>query len=608
MSSQSAHPGFIRNFQLYFLTRTEGITFFIMIPLTVLYMAVNLSLDERQFRLMLICAVAASVFSFIGTTINNMLVILPINRFFRKIVSGEDADDDTYARALGRFLRLPFIHSIGAVIRWIVGLAIFILPFQILAGLNGYQAANLWILLLIDPPLAGVLYFLLSEIYLQRIYNHGVFIRTASHGFTRRMNLRFKLMMFAVVTMFVPFMILLAYFLSLLHHIGIDKNMIFIKLAVFSFVGFFGAISGARLLGLTLHMKVKNIQYLLGQVGSGNLSAHARKIVVGDELADINISVYEMKEKLRAMVETVASSSHALKNSGGRLNESSTHLSEMAGEMSSIVEEASSAYEEMSASFEINMKNIEAQRENTELINGEIAQINTGSAELSTRIAALDETVKIAVSEAERGGRSMQKSVEAINDMAAYLKTIEETIGMINDVADQINLLALNAAIEAARAGEAGRGFSVVADEVNKLADRTADLVKGIRNTIGMHTERFTSELRYISETAGIFRDVREKVLETGTVIGETSVFTGTLLEMNSAIMAKINRLAEIADGIHLSSVEQKNTIEELSNAVNSINDISQKASDNAFHVMQYARELESNADHLLSDIDRFKV
>ena len=94
----------------------------------------------------------------------------------------------------------------------------------------------------------------------------------------------------------------------------------------------------------------------------------------------------------------------------------------------------------------------------------------------------------------------MSKSAKVIEGLAGYLRDIDGTINAINDVADKINLLALNAAIEAARAGEAGRGFSVVADEVNKLADQTTDLVEGILSTITeKQTNRISSELSYIS-------------------------------------------------------------------------------------------------------------
>ena len=101
--------------------------------------------------------------------------------------------------------------------------------------------------------------------------------------------------------------------------------------------------------------------------------------------------------------------------------------------------------------------------------------------------------------------REVEKTVYAIKDQS---NRIGQTVELIVDIADRINLLSLNASIEAARAGESGRGFAVVADEIGKLAFQTQESIKEINNVISSSSKSTVEGATVIQKTAQMMREM----------------------------------------------------------------------------------------------------
>lgn len=179
-----------------------------------------------------------------------------------------------------------------------------------------------------------------------------------------------------------------------------------------------------------------------------------------------------------------------------------------------------------------------------------------------------------------KGGKVVNEVVSTMGEINDSAKKIEDIISVIDGIAFQTNILALNAAVEAARAGEQGRGFAVVAGEVRSLAQRSASAAKEIKALITDSVAK-TSEGTKLVENAGITMD---------------------------EVVSSVQRVADIINEISAASIEQTAGIDQVNQAVTSMDDTTQQ---NAALVEQAAAAAESlvdQANQLADVISQFKL
>ena len=597
----------IKHFFVLLFLKTDSISYFFLIPLMVLYVYSNLEFSPVQLKVFLIAALFTSSLSFVTTLINSYLVVRPILKYFRILTRGEESDEDTYNAAFIRFRKLPFYHSIGAMFRWVLGMACVNLLTMYFAEISAVQAINMWLLMFISGSFSVVLFFLLSEIYLQKVFEQGIFPAWRDVHRFFSISIYQKVLASIIVIMLVPFLSILTYLLILSTKMNIEKNVIYVRLAVIAAIGIFLAVYVSYILAKTLIIRVDRINRVLKELGRGNLSVYSSKIVVMDELSTINKSVYKVKERLKGIVGTLSNSALNLEDTGSGLDKTSIDLSDTARSLSAITEEAGSAYEEMSSSFDINVERIKDQQQEFSVMKDVVLDIAHDTKELKLRTGEIMESVSITMAKTDEGRASMLKTVETMKDISSFVGNIDGMVSMINDIADKINLLALNASIEAARAGEHGKGFAVVADEVNKLADQTSSLAGDIKKNLSAQTGKISRELDNIVETSKILDIIKTSITETSDVIDNAYKFTDTLSGKNKKIETEIERFSNISKDIHDSSIEQQLTIDELTKAINQVNEYAQLTAENSDKVSGLSRELNDRAHELTREVGAFK-
>ncbi len=150
---------------------------------------------------------------------------------------------------------------------------------------------------------------------------------------------------------------------------------------------------------------------------------------------------------------------------------------------------------------------------------------------------------------AERGGEVVHNAIDAMGQINTASSKIAEIIGVIDAIAFQTNLLALNASVEAARAGEQGRGFAVVATEVRNLAGRSATAAKEIKELI--------------QDSAGKVQAGSELVNQSGETLGE--------------IVTGVKKVGDIIAEIAAASAEQAAGIDQVNQAITSMDEVTQQ-------------------------------
>ncbi len=257
-----------------------------------------------------------------------------------------------------------------------------------------------------------------------------------------------------------------------------------------------------------------------------------------DEISHLLSAMHTMSLKLQEILGEVRNKAMMLSAAAEQLSGTSQHMSQGATEQAAGVEQTTSSLEQMTASIES----------------------NTASAKNTDRLA------QQAAKQAASGGQAVTEAVQAIRQITAKIAVIEE-------IAYKTNLLALNAAIEAARAGEHGRGFSVVAAEVQKLAESSQKAAKEISSLA-------RDNLR-VAEQAG-------QQIET--------------------VVPDIQKTSELVKEIAAASEEQASGVSQVNNAMLQLDQVSQQNASSAEQLSATAEQVSGQAAHLQQVIEFFRL
>jgi methyl-accepting chemotaxis protein len=331
-------------------------------------------------------------------------------------------------------------------------------------------------------------------------------------------------------------------------------------------------------------LKLKSQNIARGFINSGIIYDSS------NELGELSNNMQNMETNLIDIINKTKNSSSLFNRLSVNLVDKANFMNQSFQNVASSSEEASSAIEQLTSSFEMSNEAIKNSNKSLKEVTNSLNILYKSSEEINISIKELFDVVDISIEDTKQNESKIKLAIESIYQIKTQTEKISEVMAFIEEIADQTNLLSLNASIEAARAGESGRGFSIVAQEVSKLAEKSIESVKNIRTHI-KNTEKSVNEGidKVLSSTK-----ILNVLLERLNKINDSAHKAVLCIEKQNTNYDSISQNITITENLmrslHESSEEQKLALD----------DVNQSSLSVASEIQDLSHEIENL--HILSE------
>ncbi|RCW47712.1 MULTISPECIES: methyl-accepting chemotaxis protein [unclassified Halanaerobium] len=345
---------------------------------------------------------------------------------------------------------------------------------------------------------------------------------------------------------------------------------------------------------------LKNAISFAEEIADGNLSVAELKVKTKDEVGKLSEALNNMLKSLKSLVGQVIDMSGNLSASSEELSASGEEVAASAEHVGTAIQDVASGAEEQSAQAEETNALLDELTKQINIVNTASEAMNRKADEVIGNIEIGNKSIENSVAEVNKLKENSNNVSDAIDSLAESSQRIGEIIKLIKDISAQTNLLALNAAIEAARAGEAGRGFSVVADEIRELAEQSGEATEEISELIGgiqkdvqvsvknmkQTEEAVDTSVNSIEESGKSFEDISHAASVLNNII-ENIINQAEKMELNSdEVASAVKQIAAVsqtaasnAEEVAAASEEQSASTEEIVNSAQELAEMAQELS-----------------------------
>lgn len=326
-----------------------------------------------------------------------------------------------------------------------------------------------------------------------------------------------------------------------------------------------------------------------------------------DELAHISNQIGLLARVMDKYQTDRGSLSKELSELTERLTTNAGVLAENTENQAASLVQVSSTAEEVSGNIASVNNNIQQQVRDLKTLFDILGNLSQNIKQMVDQAGATHDRTEEISGQAEKGGQLLQTMSGAMGAIQESSAEMGEIGDIISDISDRINLLSLNAAIEAARAGEAGRGFSVVADQIANLADQTAESITNIRQLILKNEEQIREGQKNIQAVVATLSDIIEGIGTIEKNTRQVEELTHSQNALKDRVNERIDGLQNSSDLIQRSMAEQQSAISEIADSIGQVSGLMQSVKSSAESFREDAAAVEKMADHLEENIQGSK-